>query len=355
MSRRQIFLEAYERFLREWPTRFEGEKPPGRYMPDLPDPWQHPALLELLLGVRFFDALPLSYLVPDAGLLPPESVRFFYVDPVYSDRLVEGVLSAARTGTPDEVVLGWAERLNLALSAISGAVYTGPPKEAQLIHDYVVAWVRDALDTEVALAMSPDPKPPAKPLDLYAIPPRLHLTGLMIRSELVRRWPKMRVLAYSKASGGEAQRVAVSRPHRFGSSVLLALISGVPARVEIHEPDEGCRFGVELASGGTFSVDVPVDPGVTEEVKALPVPLRKGDEARRVLDVGALAASLSTLPGAPKPTPQPSAWVSLGLEQRPYAQVFLPDPKKAEERELAADDWFERRVALIEALLGGEP
>ena len=81
----------------------------------------------------------------------------------------------------------------------------------------------------------------------------------------------------------------------------------------------------------------------------------KSQHAARVLDVGALAASLSTLPGAPKPTPQPSAWVSLGLEQRPYAQVFLPDPKKAEERELAADDWFERRVALIEALLGGEP
>lgn len=355
MSRRQAFVEAAERFLEEWPTRFEGPKPPARYMPTLPDPGTHPALLELLLGVRLFDALPLSYLVPDAELLPAESVRFFYVDPVFSDRLVEGVLSAARTGTPDEVVLGWGERLSIAFTALTGAVYEGPPAEAQPIQDCVVSWLRDAMDREVTEAMAPEPAPATG--DLYKLPKRIHLTGLLLRSELVRRWPKMRVVAYSRGEGRtEAHRIAVSRPHRIGSSVMLCLISGVPKCVEIHEPDEGCRFGVEYKNTTGFEVDAPKNPATPTTNGKVPtvkvdVALRSADAPRRVLDIAALRGKLSALGGGAAK----SAWVSLALEQRPYVQVFLPDAALSAARQATTEDWLERRAALVAKLAGGVP
>ena len=45
------------------------------------------AVLRLLHGV------PFSYLVPDAELLPVESIRFFYLDRAWTDALVQGALS----------------------------------------------------------------------------------------------------------------------------------------------------------------------------------------------------------------------------------------------------------------------
>ena len=45
--------------------------------------------------------MPFSYLVPDADLLPIESIRFFYVDRAWTDALVQGVLSVGTT-------LAWA-------------------------------------------------------------------------------------------------------------------------------------------------------------------------------------------------------------------------------------------------------
>src|ERR1700761_2300950 len=41
--------------------------------------------------LRLLLHIPLAYFVPDAGLLPPESIRFFNVDPTWMDRVIDGV------------------------------------------------------------------------------------------------------------------------------------------------------------------------------------------------------------------------------------------------------------------------
>src|ERR1700710_2779318 len=58
-------------------------------------------LREFLTDLRLLRHIPISYFVPDAALLPPESIRFFHVDPTWMDRVIEGVFSAANTGTVD--------------------------------------------------------------------------------------------------------------------------------------------------------------------------------------------------------------------------------------------------------------
>ena len=60
-----------------------------------PDDGEHVvpgAIRRALAGLRLLSGVPFSYLVPDASLLPPESVRFFYLDRNWTDALVQGVL-----------------------------------------------------------------------------------------------------------------------------------------------------------------------------------------------------------------------------------------------------------------------
>lgn len=54
--------------------------------------------LLLLYGV------PFHYLVPEEDMLPPESIRFFYLDPGWMKCLLEGACSVGRTSTVDDLV-----------------------------------------------------------------------------------------------------------------------------------------------------------------------------------------------------------------------------------------------------------
>src|SRR5438093_13571359 len=62
-------------------------------------------LRRFLARLRLLNGVPFSYLVPDADLLPPESIRFFYVDRRWTDSLVEGALSVGTITTADRAQL----------------------------------------------------------------------------------------------------------------------------------------------------------------------------------------------------------------------------------------------------------
>src|SRR5262245_65190279 len=62
-------------------------------------------LRRFLARLRLLHGVPFSYLVPDADLLPIESIRFFYVDRAWTDALVQGVLSVGTITTADRAQL----------------------------------------------------------------------------------------------------------------------------------------------------------------------------------------------------------------------------------------------------------
>ncbi|WP_196933375.1 hypothetical protein [Streptomyces clavuligerus] len=127
---------------------------------------------------------PLHHLVPDVRMLPPESLRFFHVDPWWCAALRDGVLSTGIGTTLDEVV-------------------------GRLAHDTLDA-----------------PRP---------------LSGLLMRSALVRNWPEA-VVEPLRAGGGLLDIV-----HRrvIGPDLLLCLVDGVPDEVVLREPHAGIHFGVD--------------------------------------------------------------------------------------------------------------
>src|SRR5262249_16154623 len=62
-------------------------------------------LRRFLGGLRLLEGVPFSYLVPDARLLPLESIRFFYLDRACTDAMTQGVLGVGTVTTADRAQL----------------------------------------------------------------------------------------------------------------------------------------------------------------------------------------------------------------------------------------------------------
>ena len=76
-----------------------------------------------LAELRLLHHVPFSYLVADASLLPPESIRFFYLDRNWTDALVQGALSVGTFTAADRAQL---EALLLDRSATRSTRRSGP-------------------------------------------------------------------------------------------------------------------------------------------------------------------------------------------------------------------------------------
>ncbi|ARZ72434.1 hypothetical protein SMD11_6858 [Streptomyces albireticuli] len=195
-------------------------------------------LISAVDQVKLLMAAPLSHLVPDARMLPPESLRLFHVDPQWCTALRDGVLST-----------GIGTSLDAAVDELA----------------------REALD---------EPRP---------------LTGLLMRSALVRNWPD--VVIEPRVTGGDGEAEPLTAVHRviIGPDLLLCLFEGVPDEVRFREPHEGIHFGVdegdrvglrrltepvgESLEGGTFPPEG--EEGITRFLRAA------AGGGREILDLAA--------------------------------------------------------------------
>lgn len=244
-------------------------------------------LREWLVGLRLLRGIPLAYLVPDAALLPPESIRFFHVDPTWVDRVIDGVFAAANTGTLDFV---FSYRMLHASRAELDDALTGMAKE------------------QVASTPWAGGQP---------------MTGMLIRSELVRRWPDMVIRAYTDTNPQDvtAPTVALLRAEPISKDIYIALFAGEPKMVHVREPNVGTRYGVESQStegGPPYKVDARLPNGDNPAGEPeLPIVFR-GDQTLRVINLADLGAK-SKINNQGADTPRQ---VALNLEQLPYVQEF---------------------------------
>jgi hypothetical protein len=230
-TRRRFARRLAEGMGKRWNAAFTSSKAPGTPPPRAPKP---PRLAETMRGLlkrqdvrdalsahlgprlqavadgvvdlTFLGNVPFSQLVPDQRMLPPESIRFFYVDQGWLDAFTAGALSlAAQTGQDAAV-------LNAVRPALDAAV---KQQRARLIRKR---------SRVLAAEDSGTPTP---------------LAGVLIRSQLVSGWPE---LAVSASQGGTA--LPMARKARLAPDVLLCLFQGVPDQVAVAEPYQGLRFGV---------------------------------------------------------------------------------------------------------------
>ncbi|MGW1788837.1 hypothetical protein ACWCO0_11445 [Streptomyces tubercidicus] len=144
-----------------------------------------PAWLDELALLR---RVPFTYLVPHPAMLPPESIRFFRVDPHW----IEALLAGARD-----------------------------------------VGVHTSLDAEVDTALTAG-------IDRRRAGLSRPEAGLLIRSELVTAWPVFDILA---TATGES--VGELRRDHLAPDTLLLLLDALPDEVVIREPGQGIHFGID--------------------------------------------------------------------------------------------------------------
>lgn len=280
-----------------------------------------------LARLRLLHGVPFSYIVPDADLLPIETIRFFYLDRAWTDALVQGVLSVATITTVDRVQL-----------------------EAVYPH------IRNEVDeAERAIRR---PKEEARLQDKGGT-----ITGFLMRSRLVSGWPNLHVRAYSRdvieddALTTEAEshpdRMKVLRMERLAPAVLLVLFDGVPAVVHIEEPRQGIQFGVRIAENdppnqrrvkvrdNNTGDPVPPKDDFTSG-NSVVVPFRKN--APGVINVTELRKRLAAKAPNSGGSLEPNEY-GLQMLRFPYRQVF-GDPKNDEGVRFFDLDKFKVTIAL---------
>jgi hypothetical protein len=119
----------------------------------------------------------------------------------------------------------------------------------------------------------------------------------LLRSALVSGWPNLAV----RGSMDKGDDLRVLRMERLADDLLICLFSGVPDHIELAEPQEGFRFGVD--DDGNLPMRQPVSGGKAPMGSQLDTPLRLVPDSLRpggdnVLDV-AMAVRLirKALPG----------------------------------------------------------
>ncbi len=238
--------------------------------------------LHLLYGV------PFAYLVPDIGMLPVDSIRFFQVDNAWVEALIDGAFSiGAPRATSDSGTV-------LRAAAAPAARARLPEVRAALAGDAGTGSATPLADVPEAI------------------------TGFLLRSAVVAGWPGLEVRGYADTAAQHP--LPLLRLERISPSILFCLLGGILHRVDLQEPPEGLHFGVEqapqpgpapwqkrlrYASGSQVGGQIP---GPAQQVM-----LRPG--TANVLQVDALARAMAPQVWAsPPPSPPPFTAAQFGLE-----------------------------------------
>lgn len=261
-------------------------------------------LVQLRLGV----AVPFTYLVPEQGMLPAESIRFFTVDEAWLDAAMAGVLTVGASSTRDldhaaavesEVIAGVRAALPLAAGL----------RRRQTSRPAIAAAVRATMAT---------PTEQDDPVDIGGTPP---ITGFLLRSALVADWPGLSVRGFTTsaiadgtdpATVPDGEVVPLLRLEQVAPSILLALFAGTPALVWIEQPHHAIQLGVDTGPGGDTVTPVNADGTERSGATPVPVPMRTGP-VPDVVDIAALAQALGVAG---------SADLAVQLLRPPFRQRF---------------------------------
>jgi hypothetical protein len=261
-----------------------------------------------LVRLRLLEGVPFANLVADTELLPPESIRWFYLDRRWTDALVQGALSVGTVNSDD--------RTHLA------AQYEA---------------IRDELDQEE--------RNYRRRAGTSRFGGKVEaVSGFILRSQAVSGWPAIHVRAFSVDPDEsddatfpeeDPRRMRLLRLERLAPAVLFCMFDGIPQVVHLEEPRQGVQFGFDVEPKGSSMTAVlrPRDIVTFQDVDPkgkhdndIPVPFRAVTGASGVVDIQELERKLAALGATHVGSSLDSAEYALQLIRFPYRQVF-GDPK----------------------------
>ena len=175
--------------------------------PPLPD-----AVAAWFARLARLEGVPFNYLVPDERMLPPESLRFFHLDPNWVDALIDGAFSIGRATAR---VGSLEHRFAPGLRAIARTGGRG------------LAANRAAAQGDAG-----------------------GITGFILRSQAVSGWPNLRILGFTDPNG---EPLTAIRSAPLSSDTLIYLFPGTLAQVTLREPPEAQHLGMEGVPGNYYT------------------------------------------------------------------------------------------------------
>jgi hypothetical protein len=173
-------------------------------------------ITEWLGKLALLNGVPFNYLVPDERMLPPESLRFFYLDNNWIDCLLDGAFSIGRSTTAEA-------KKDVAYSA---KLMPHAKRSAKLLR-------------------------PRKASLMTAENPNNVITGFLLRSAVAGGWPGLEVNGYSDLEGNN--EIPKLRFEHLSTEVMICLFDGEVQMIAIHEPPEALHCGVESGPEGALS------------------------------------------------------------------------------------------------------
>ena len=281
-----------------------------------PEAEMPPYMESFLAHLRLLIGVPFDYLIADSKLLPDESIRFFYVDRSWTDRLVDGAISVGKIGTREQ----------------AHHQAHAPALDQQLdVSERIVRILQRGLNNFPIAKQGNDAKPQAADV----------ITGFLLRSAAVSGWPQMDVRAFrgDVPAGTDPSQVnpqlamPLLRLERLSPSVLIALFQGIPKLVWCEEPHHGVQFGVDETASGSLYIPVRdatghlVTSGTISDTQ-IPLPMRSS--GRRVIAVAQLRKDiikkeqeLAAKPGMPPlPAQTGAAGFAISVLNPPWRQRF---------------------------------
>jgi hypothetical protein len=262
-----------------------------------PEAGMPPYMESFLAHLRLLIGVPFEYLIPDARLLPDESIRFFYLDRSWTDRLVDGAVAVGKIGTREQA---------------HHQAHGQPISQRLDLTERLVRRLQGRRDSfsDLKEASANDTQPAAV------------ITGFLLRSAAVSGWSHMDVRAYRAGpSGGPPEQLFTLRLERLSPAVLLALFEGEPQRVVLEEPHHGIQFGVRLLPDGELVVDLRQKDGqpINDHVS---LPVRPANN--RVIDVIELRKRLQQKKADHSDMPDQTGSAAFALEvlDLPWQQRF---------------------------------
>ncbi len=193
-----------------------------------------PPYMELFLShLRLLVGVPFDYLVADDRLLPDESIRFFYLDRSWTDRLIDGAIAVGKIGTREQAHhQGHAPAVNQQID----------------LSERIVRTIQRGLKNFTSAKTDNDQN--TAPAEI--------VTGFLMRSSAVSGWPHMDVRAYPTRLQEpfdpadpeiQSSQLPTLRLELLSPGVMIALFQGVPQLVILEEPHAGVLFGVHVDNG----------------------------------------------------------------------------------------------------------
>lgn len=251
-----------------------------------------PDLVKWLTKLKLLYGVPFNYLVPDNSFLPPETIRFFTIDPDWMSALIDGALSIGRH-------YGGADTAPVSIHSDLA--------HHRMLHTHPDRVVGNVRRRQIGL-------PEAAPAQVQGA---AGMSGFMLNSAAVKGWKSIDVAGYQKGSSpydyeqnripaSSVQSMDIRRLVRLSPSVMLGIFSGQLYELVLHQPPEAIHFGFQTVAddGGNNSVGktlrVPTtswdDPDTQYDADTYQNKPLAGvfvDPAERVLDMMALSKALA--------------------------------------------------------------